>query len=114
MNDGYLQVFISAENKKQADKILNSLLKKKLVSGGLLLSAPARFWWKGKIIDMNYYNISTFTKEKHKQAIIDDVKKTSAEEVPMVWFTKFEGNEKLLKWIDETLIYKYGKKEDIC
>ena len=103
MTNDYLQVFISAEDKEQADKILNSLLNKKLVSGGLLLNAPARFWWKGEIANMNYYNISTFTKEKHKKAIIDDVKKTSIEEVPMIWFTKFEGNEELLKWIDETL-----------
>jgi len=68
-----------------------------------MLNAPARFWWKDKITNMNYYNISTFTKEAHKQAIIEDVKATSIEEVPMIWFTKFEGNEELLKWIDETL-----------
>ncbi|KKR71496.1 hypothetical protein A3A55_03580 [Candidatus Roizmanbacteria bacterium RIFCSPLOWO2_01_FULL_40_14] len=100
----YYQVYISAEGKVQADTILNSLLEKKLVAGGLLLNAPARFWWKGKIIDMDYYNISVFTVEKHKQAIIDDVKKTSVEEVPMVWFVEFEGNNELLKWVDETLI----------
>ena len=103
MSDNYLQVYISAEDKEQADKILNSLLKKKLVSGGLLLNAPARFWWKGEITDMNYYNISTFTKVQHKEAIIEDVKKTSIEEVPMIWFTKFEGNDELLKWIDESI-----------
>ena len=100
----YYQVYISAEGKVQADTILNSLLEKKLVAGGLLLNAPARFWWKGKITDMDYYNISVFTVEKHKQAIIDDVKKTSVEEVPMVWFVEFEGNNELLKWVDETLI----------
>lgn len=99
----YLQVYISAENKEQADTILNSLLDKKWVAGGLLLNAPARFWWKGEITDMNYYNISVFTKEKHKQAIIDDVKKTSIEEAPMVWFVEFEGNEELLQWIDSVI-----------
>ncbi len=98
----YFQVQISAENREQADKILNSLLDKKLVAGGLILDGPARFWWKGKITDMNYYNISVFTIEKHKQAIIEDVKRTSVEEVPMIWFVEFEGNEELLKWINET------------
>lgn len=48
--------------------------------------------------------IFVFTAEKHKQAIIDDVKKTSVEEVPMVWFTKLDGNKELLKWIDETVL----------
>ena len=59
----YLQCWISAENKEQADHILNSLLEKKLVAGGLLLNAPARFWWKGKIISMNYHNISSIYNE---------------------------------------------------
>lgn len=99
----YLQVYISAENKNQADTILNSLLTKKLVAGGLLLSGPSRFWWKEEIVSMDYYNISAFTIEKHKHTIIEDVKKTSVEEVPMVWFVAFEGNEELLKWIDDIL-----------
>lgn len=103
MSVKYLQVQISAENKAQADKILNSLLKKKLVAGGLLLNAPARFWWKGKIVDMDYYNISTFTIEKHQRAIITDVKKNSVEEVPMVWFVAIDGNVELLKWITEAV-----------
>ena len=98
----YLQVYISAENKEQADIILNSLLEKKLVAGGLFINAPARFWWKGKIADMDYYNISAFTVQKHKPTIIADVKSTSVEDVPMIWFVEFDGNEELLRWIDES------------
>ncbi|HLD04252.1 MAG TPA: divalent cation tolerance protein CutA [Candidatus Nanoarchaeia archaeon] len=101
MTSSYLQVHISAENKAQADRILNSLLKKNLVVGGMITNAPARFWWKGEIVDMNYYNISVFTKSAYKKAIIADVRKTSVEEVPMVWFVSFDGNTELLKWIDK-------------
>lgn len=100
----YLQVFISAENKKQADEILKSLLKKRLVAGGLLLKGPSRFWWKGKIVAMAYYNISAFTKVKNKKAVITDVKKASSEEVPMIWFIPIDGNEEFLKWIDESIL----------
>lgn len=103
MNTKYYQCYISAENKEQADIILNSLLEKKLVAGSMLLNGPARFWWKGKINQMEYINISVFTIEKHKQAIIKDVRKTSIEEVPMVWFMEFDGNEELRKWIDENI-----------
>ena len=99
----YLQVTISAENKEQADAILNSLLEKELVTGGQLINAQARFLWKGNIINMDYYTIWAFTMEKHKQAIIDDVKKTSVEEVPMVWFTTIDGNIELLNWIKQTV-----------
>lgn len=100
----YYEAFITAENREQADTILNSLLEKKLVAGGLMLKGPARFWWKGNITDMDYINLSVFTIEKNKNAIIEDIRKTSIEEVPMVWFFEFTGNEELLKWIDETVV----------
>ncbi|OGK14451.1 hypothetical protein A3C98_05005 [Candidatus Roizmanbacteria bacterium RIFCSPHIGHO2_02_FULL_37_15] len=100
----YLQAFISAENKKQANKILDVLLKKKLIAGGLILHGPTRFWWKGKIINTNYYNISAFTKDSHKKAIVEGVRETSSEEVPMVWFVPFKGNEEFISWIDENVV----------
>jgi hypothetical protein len=39
----YYEVFISAENQEQADAIVNSLLEKKLATGGQFLTSPARF-----------------------------------------------------------------------
>ena len=103
MKSNYLQVFISAEDKEKADRILDSLLNKRLISGGLITNGPSRFWWKGKITESNYYNISSFTTEKHKQAIIEDVKRNSAEEVPMVWFVNIDGNIEFLNWVDENI-----------
>ena len=100
----YFEVYISAENQEQADRILNSLLEKKLVTGGQFLKAPARFLWKGKIHDMaEYITITSFTTDLHKEAIIEDIRKTSVEEVPMVWFVEFEGNEELIKWINSII-----------
>lgn len=100
----YYEVFISAENQEQADTILNSLLEKKIVTGGQFINTPARFWWKGKILDKEEYLIITsFTTDKHKAAITEDVRKTSPEDFPMIRFFEFNGNEELLKWIDETL-----------
>lgn len=100
----FFEVFISAENKEQAETILNSLLEKKLVTGGQFLQAPARFLWKRKINNMEeYVTITSFTIEKHTAALIDDVKKTAVEEVPMIRFIEFEGNEELRNWIIETL-----------
>jgi uncharacterized protein involved in tolerance to divalent cations len=99
----YYEVFISAENQKQADKILNSLLNKKLVTGGQFLQSAARFLWKGKINEMEYNTITSFTRSDKKQAVIKDIESTSEEEVPMVRFITIELNQKLARWIDETL-----------
>ena len=100
----HYQVFISAENRKQAEVILDSLLEKKLILGGPILEGPAKFWWKGKIVEMNYAYIFTYTVETLKQRVIDECKIVSIEEVPMLSFIPFEGNTELSKLIDETLL----------
>ena len=85
----YYQVLISAEEKNQAVNILDTLLEKKLILGGPILEGPAKFWWKDKIVKMNYAYILTYTIEKHKGAIIAEVNKVSEEEVPMVSFIPY-------------------------
>lgn len=101
----YYEVKISAENLDQADKILNSLLEKKLVTGGQFIKQPARFLWKGKVQDMDYVTITSYTTDGHKAAVVDDVRKTSAEEVPMITFVIPDDlNQELRDWIDETLL----------
>ncbi len=99
----YLKVEISAETKANADEILNLLLDKKLVTGGQFIHAPARFLWKGKIEDIDYFTITSYTLEKHKEAIIQETKKVSIEDFPMITFTPFDCNSELQKWIEETV-----------
>ena len=100
----YYEVKISAENQEQADTILNSLLKKKLVTGGQFIVAPARFLWKGEVEDIGYVTITSYTTDKHKDAVIEDVRETSVEDFPMMTFVAPDDlNKELREWIDETL-----------
>lgn len=101
----YYELKISAENQSQADTILNSLLEKKLVTGGQFIVAPARFWWKGKIEDMQeYVTITSYTTDEHREAVMEDVRRTTAEEFPMITFVAPNDlNIELREWIDSTL-----------
>lgn len=100
----YYEVKISAENQEQADKILNSLLDKKLVTGGQFIKTPARFLWKGEVTDMDYVTITSYTTDAQKQTVMEDVRKTSQEEVPMITFVApNDMNKELRDWIDRTL-----------
>jgi uncharacterized protein involved in tolerance to divalent cations len=100
----YYEVKISAENIEQAQTILTSLLKQRLVTGGQIIEAPAHFLWKGSVNTMsNYCTIWSYTTGKQKQAVVSEVKRMSVEEVPMIWFTEIDGNEELLTWIETTL-----------
>ncbi len=101
----YYEVKISAENQAQADVILNSLLEKRLVTGGQFIVAPARFLWKGEIESMKeYVTITSYTTDRQKEAVMEDVRKTSVEEFPMVTFVAPNDlNIELRNWIDSTL-----------
>jgi len=101
----YYEVKISAENQEQADTILNSLLEKKLVTGGQFIVAPARFLWKGEIENMEeYVTITSYTTDRQKEAVMEDVRKTSVEEFPMMTFiAPNDLNIELREWIDRTL-----------
>lgn len=101
----YYEVKISAEDMAQAETILNSLLAKKLVTGGQFVSAPARFLWQGEINDMpEYVTITSYTTSTFLEAVINDVRSTSQEAVPMITFVTPDAlNAELQTWIDETL-----------
>jgi uncharacterized protein involved in tolerance to divalent cations len=99
----YYEVLISAETQEQADTILNSLIEKKLATGGQFIKSPARFLWKGKVEEMDYITITSFTKADKKASLIQDVESTSVEEFPMIRFIKIEANAKLVAWINQTL-----------
>jgi uncharacterized protein involved in tolerance to divalent cations len=99
----HLLLQISAESKEQAYAILDALLAKQLVTGGQIINAPARFLWKGKVVDMDYFTVTSYTIEKHKLEIVSVVKMISVEEIPMITFTAFDGNEELLQWISGTV-----------
>jgi uncharacterized protein involved in tolerance to divalent cations len=96
---------ISAETKEQAKAILEALLTKKLVNGGQIINAAARFLWKGELTNMSdYCTIRTFTIEPHKSAVIDTVKAVSVEEAPMITFTLFDdSNVELRNYIDREI-----------
>ncbi len=98
-----LQVLISAEDIDQANAILDALLAKKLILGGPILSGPAKFWWKGAIVEMSYCYILTYTLDTLKDVVIAEVERVSQEEIAMLSFAEFEGNEGLTKLVVDTL-----------
>lgn len=102
MNKFY-EVFISAETQEQADKILNTLIDKKLATGGQCIKAPARFLWKGEVVEMEYITLTSFTTSDKKEALIATVEEVSVEEVPMIRLIPIEANAKLETWIESTL-----------
>lgn len=52
---------------------------------------------------MDYLTLTSFTLASKKQAVIEAVEQVSEESVPMVRFIRIGVNDKLGKWIEQTL-----------
>lgn len=99
----YCQVTISATSKAEANRISDTLVKKKLLPGTLIIHGPSRYWWKGKIVEKVYYNVKGFTLLKHKPGIIREVRKIHSDKCPILAFAPIDGNKEFLAWIRESL-----------
>ncbi|MFH0955010.1 MAG: divalent cation tolerance protein CutA [Candidatus Micrarchaeota archaeon] len=99
----FCQVLISATSKKEADRISDNLVQKRLVAGSLILKGPSRYWWEGKIVEKEYFNVQAFSVFKNKDKIISEAKKGHSDECPIIAFFAMDGNADFLKWIRESV-----------
>ncbi len=83
--------------------ISKALVAKKLVAGTMIYRGNCHYWWKGKIVEKEYYNIRAFSLIKNKKAIINDVKKLHSDECPIIAFNIIDGNKEFLDWIEESV-----------
>jgi hypothetical protein len=88
----YLQVMISSELRTQALRLLDHLIRKRLIFGGPVFSGPARFLWKNEIVEHDYCWTITFTRDDLRDELIREAETESAEAICMITFTPFDGS----------------------
>ena len=103
MQGKFCQVIISATSRKEANRISDTLVKKRLIAGSLIIKGPSRYWWKGKMVEKEYYNIQAFSLMRNKAKITTQVKKIHSDECPIIAFLLIDGNAEFLRWIEESV-----------
>ncbi len=110
----YYQVFISAEQTVQANRILDALIARQLVFGGPVVGGPAKFLWNFKdsdvpesmrqpklfTLEQDYKYIITYTREDLKEELVEVAESASLEEVCMISFLPMEPNRSLRLLLD--------------
>jgi len=101
----HIVVFVTASNKKEAQKIARGLLEKKLVACvNILDKLTSFFWWKGKIDKSAEALLIIKSRREKLTGIIKTVKALHSYEVPEIIALPIIGGEKdYLKWIDDSL-----------
>ena len=110
----YYQVFISAEQTVQANRILDQLMARQLVFGGPVVGGPAKFLWNFKdsdvpesmrepklyTLEQDYNYIISYTREDLKEELVEVAEAASLEEVCMISFLPMEPNRSLRLLLD--------------
>lgn len=98
----YCIIFVTCSNSSVANKIVDMLLKKKLIAcANVLLNVKSKYWWKGKIESSN----EVLVLMKTKFALFDEVRRVIKSlhpyEVPEIICVKIEkGSKEYLKWVE--------------
>ena len=101
----YIVIFITAGNRKEAKRIADSLLRKKLAACINIVDRIESFFWWQKKIDSNKEVLLIVKSRKDKlQKIITCVKSAHSYEVPEIIALPIVGGYKpYLNWINDSL-----------
>ncbi len=96
-------IITTACNKKEiADKIIDTLLEKRLVCCCQVTNIESSYWWKGKIERELEFFIQIKTKRNLFKEVEEEILKVhDYETCEIVSYDIINGNEKFLKWIEE-------------
>ena len=98
--------YITAPNKKEAEKIARKLLDKKLIAcANVISNVNSYFVWKNKVQNSKEIIICGKTTFKNQEKVVHAVKKIHSYSVPcIIFFDIKSGNKDFLKWIKRSVI----------
>ncbi len=100
----YAVCYITASDEKEAEKIADMLLEKRLIACANMFPVKSRYWWKGKIAKSREFLLLCKTQMNKSEEIIKEVKKIHSYDVPCINFIPTgKGSPDFLKWVDKEL-----------
>lgn len=96
--------YLTCANAKEADKIANALLEKRLIVCAKKFSVESKFWWKQKIDNAREVLVMLESTEENFEKIEADVKKLHSYEAPLLVCIPVSKTTKGVgKWLKEEL-----------
>ena len=98
----YCIVTTTCDKLEIANKIMNTLLEKRLVSCCQMSKVESSYWWKGEIVKEPEF----FIQMKTKKDLFKEVEKEilsvhDYDTCEIISYDIDEGNDKFLKWIED-------------
>ena len=98
----YIIVTTLCNKEEIANKIVDSLLEKRLVVGSQCLKVHSKYWWNNKLEECDEYKLEFRTKDSLLDEIESEIKKIHDYDVPEISSYEItKGSREFLNWIDE-------------
>lgn len=98
----YIIVTTLCNKEDIANKIIETLLEKKLVAGSQLYKIHSRYWWNNKLEQCDEYKLEFRTKESLFDEIENEIKKIHDYETAEISYSEIKSASKnFLTWIDK-------------
>ena len=96
-------IYITCKDEKEAVKISNHLLDKRLIACSNMYPIRSMFMWEGKMQDEKEYVIMAKTKENNFEKIKKEVERIHSYDIPCILKIDAEANESFDKWVNEVI-----------
>ena len=103
--DKYIIVTTLCDNEEIANKIIDTLLEKKLIAGSQVAKVHSKYWWNNKLEECDEYKLEFRTKEKLFSKIENEIKKIHDYEVAEISYYEIKNESKEFSdWIDKNIL----------
>jgi periplasmic divalent cation tolerance protein len=96
-------IYITNPTKKEARKVAEYLLKKKLIACANIFSTNSLYHWQGKLADETEYILLAKTSEENYEKVRREVEKIHSYKIPCIIKIPASVNKKYFKWLKETI-----------
>lgn len=104
MLNEYIIVTTFCDKEEIANKIVDTLLEKRLVAGCQLSKVHSQYWWNNELEECDEYKLEFRTKESLYGKIETEIKKIHNYEVAEISYTEIkDGSKEFLNWIEESI-----------
>lgn len=105
--DKYIIVTTLCDKEEIANKIINTLLEKRLVAGSQVSKVYSKYWWDNKLEEAEEYKLEFRTKKNLFKDIENEIKKIHDYEIAEISYNEIKNASKeFLSWIDENVKIK--------
>lgn len=102
--DKYIVVTTLCNKEEIANKIIDTLLEKRLVAGTQISKVNSKYWWNNELEECDEYKLEFRTKESLYGKIETEIKKIHNYEVAEISYTEIkDGSKEFLNWIEESI-----------